>query len=123
MSNSLILSASFSKITICIYLKAYKNNIFGYRPNYLKTYIIIFLIGFEAFILMVQKFFGAKCVVPKKFRKQGYNYYRKENEMTQEEKEVECVICLDRLKNLVNLDDEDEYKKKEGNIFYKYTMS
>ena len=43
--------------------------------------------------------------------------------MTLEEKEVECVICLDRLKNLVNLDDEDEYKKKEGNIFYKYAMS
>ena len=123
MSYLLILSASFSKITICIYLKAYKNNIFGYRPNYLKTFIIIFLIAFEAFILMVQKFFGAKYIIPKKFRKQGYNYYRKENEMTLEEKEVECVICLDRLKNLVNLDDEDEYKKKEGNIFYKYAMS
>ena len=122
MSYSLILSSSFSKITLCIYLKAYKNNVFGYRPNYLKTIIIIFIIGAETFILIIQKFFGAKYIIPRKFRKQGYNYYRKLNEITQEEKEVECVICLDKLKNLVNLDDDYDNKKIEGNIIYKLSM-
>ena len=123
MSYLLILSSSFSKITICIYLKAYKNNIFGYRPNYLKTTIIVFIIAVEAFILIIQKFFGAKYIIPKKFRKQGYNYYRRGDEITQEEKEVECVICLDKIKNLVNFNDEYDLKNKEGNIVYKYAMN
>ena len=122
MSYAYILSTSFSKITLCIYLKAYKSNIFGYRPNYLKAFIVCFVIGIEAFILIIQKFFGAKYIIPKKFKKQGYNYYKKENEITEEEKEIECVICLDKLKNLVNLDDEEVFKKMEGNKLYKYFM-
>ena len=122
MSYAYILSTSFSKITLCIYLKAYKSNIFGYRPNYLKVIIVCFVIGIEAFILIIQKFFGAKYIIPKKFKKQGYNYYKKENDISEEEKEVECVICLDKLKNLVNLDDEEEFKKMEGNIIYKFFM-
>ena len=120
MSYCYILSTSFSKITLSIYLKAYKSNIFGYRPNYLKVFIVCFVIGIEAFILIIQKFFGAKYIIPKKFKKKGYNYYKKEKEIPEEEKEVECVICLDKLKNLVNLDDEEEFKKIKGNKVYKF---
>ena len=122
MSYSYILSASFSKISLCIYLKGYKSNIFGYRPNYLKVVIVSFVISVEALILMIQKFFGAKFIIPKKFRKQGYDYYRKESEINEEEKENECVICLDKLRNLVNLDDDVDDNNKKGNIIYKFIM-
>ena len=116
MSYSYIFSASLSKIIICIYLKAYKNNIFGYRPNYFKAIIVCLVIIIEALILAFQKFFGAKAIIPRRFRKQGYNYYRRENEITEEEKEVECVICLDKLRNLVNLDDDEDIRNIQGNM-------
>ena len=120
MSYSYILSASFSKISICFYLKAYKNNIFGYRPNYLKTFIVISIIIIEAFVLMVQKFFGAKFIIPKKFRVQGHNYYRTANGISAEEKEVECVICLDKLKNLNNNDEDYFGDNISGNMISRY---
>ena len=122
MSYSYILSASFSKISLCIYLKAYKNNIFGYRPNYLKVVIVSFVISVEALILIIQKFFGAKFIIPKKFRKQGYDYYRKESEINEEEKENECVICLDKLRNLINLEEDNDINNKKGNFIYKFIM-
>lgn len=122
MSYSYIFSASLSKIIICIYLKAYKNNIFGYRPNYFKAIIVCLVIIIEALILAFQKFFGAKAIIPRRFRKQGYNYYRRENEITEEEKEVECVICLDKLRNLVNLDDDEDIRNIQGNMIYKFFM-
>ena len=122
MSYLYIISASFSKISLCFYLKGYKSNIFGYRPNYLKVFIISLIISIEAFILIIQKFFGAKFIIPKKFRKQSYDYYRKENEINEEDKEVECVICLDKLRNLVNLYDDNDDINKKGNKIYKYFM-
>ena len=121
MSYAYILSTSFSKISLSIYLKAYKSNIFGYRPNYLKVFIVSLVISAEALILIIQKFFGAKYIIPKRFRKQGYDYYKKANEITEEEKEGECVICLDKIRNLVNLDDDDDINIR-GNIVYRYFM-
>jgi hypothetical protein len=94
-----IISASASKICVCFYLKAFKNNIFGYRPNYVKVFIVSSVIIIEAIILCFQKYLGAKFIIPKKFRKQGYNYYRNENEITENDKEIECVICLDKIGN------------------------
>ena len=122
MSYLYILATSFSKISLCMYLKGYKSNIFGYRPNYIKVFIVTFIISIEALILFIQKFFGAKFIIPKKFRKQGYDYYRNEYEITEEDKEVECVICLDKIRNLVNLDDDNEGINKKGNFVYKYFM-
>ena len=100
MSYLYILSASFSKISICIYIKAYKNNIFGYRPNYIKVFLVSSVVFIEAMILCLQKILGPKFFIPKRFRKQGFNYYKNENEISQKDKETECVICLDKIGNL-----------------------
>ena len=88
MSYLYILSTSFSKISISFYVKAYKNNIFGYRPNYVKVFIVSSVIIIEAIILCLQKFLGSKFIIPKKYRKQVYNYYKKENEITSNDKET-----------------------------------
>jgi hypothetical protein len=107
MSYLYILSTSFSKISISFYLKAYKNNIFGYRPNYIKVFIVSSVIIIEAIILCLQKFLGAKFIIPKKFRKHIYNYYKNENEISQKDKETECVICLDKIGNYFISEDEE----------------
>jgi len=100
MSYLYILSTSFSKISISFYIKAYKNNIFGYRPNYTKVLIVNLVIIVEAAILFLQKFFGAKIIIPKRFRAQVYNYYKNEKEISDNDKEGECVICLDKIGNI-----------------------
>ena len=123
MSYLYILSTSFSKISITIYMKAYKNNIFGYRPNYLKVFIVSGVIIIEAIILCFQKYLGAKFIIPKIFRKQGFNYYKKDNEISANDKEKECVICLDKIGNLYIAEDEILDLKKGNyfkNIFIKF---
>ena len=114
MSHLYILSASFSKISICFYIKAFRNNIFGYRPNYLKVFIVSGVIIIEALILCLQKILGAKFIIPKRFRKQPFNYYKNENEISENDKEIECVICLDKIGNIFIAEDEAIYK---GNYF------
>jgi hypothetical protein len=123
MSYLYIISASSSKICICFYLKAFKNNIFGYRPNYTKVFIVSSVIIIEAIILCLQKYLGAKFIIPKKFRKQGYNYYRNENEITENDKEIECVICLDKIGN-ISIYEDGKINNNKGNYikreFIKY---
>ena len=122
MSYLYILSTSFSKISISFYIKAYKNNIFGYRPNYTKVLIVSCVIILEAAILFLQKFFGAKIIIPKRFRTKVYNYYKSEKEISDNDKEVECVICLDKIGN-IEIQEEVEINNKRNSIkerFIKY---
>ena len=114
MSHLYILSASFTKISICFYIKAFRNNIFGYRPNYLKVFIVSGVIIIEALILSLQKILGAKFIIPKRLRKQPFNYYKNENEISENDKEIECVICLDKIGNILIAEDDAIYK---GNYF------
>ncbi len=118
MSYLYILSTSFSKISISFYVKAYKNNIFGYRPNYTKVFIISCVIIIEAVILCLQKYLGAKFIIPRMFRKQVYNYYKTEKDISNNDKETECAICLDKIGNIIIAEDE-VLNKIRGNIFKK----
>ena len=103
MPYSYIFCVSLFKIFISFYLKGYSNNIFGYRPSYLKAFIISLLVGIEGFILVFQKFLGPKFFIPAKFRKKGFCYYKDINEISENDKEQECVICLDKIENIVNM--------------------
>lgn len=118
MPYLLILSISFSKMNIIWYIKAYKNNIFELRPNlnsviYIWCYIIV-----ETIIICLQKYFGAQFFVPKKFKKKLYNYYREEEELSENDKEIECSICLEKIGN-IPIDNEEEIKILKGNCFKK----
>ena len=119
MSYLYILSTSFSKISISFYIKAYKNNIFGYRPNYTKVLIVSCVIILEAAILFLQKFFGAKIIIPKRFRTKVYNYYKSEKEISDNDKEVECVICLDKIGN-IEIQEEGEINNKRNSIIERF---
>ena len=103
-----ILFSSFSKLSICFYVKVYKNNIYNYRHDYLIMFSVSIIVIIEVIIICLQKFLGPKCIIPKRFRKKGYNYYRNENEITQNDKENVCVICLDKIGNNNIIQEEEE---------------
>ena len=112
-----ILSISFSKINIICYTKAYNNNIFELKPNYKLALFSSIIILFETIIICLQKYLGPQFFVPKKFRKKLYNYYRKENEISESDKEIECCICLEKIGN-IDINNEEK-KIVKGNFFKK----
>ena len=114
---SVILSSAFSKINIICYVKIYKNNIFELKPNFNKALLCCIFIAFETAIICLQKYLGPQFFLPKKFRKKTYNYYRNENEISSNEKEIECSICLDKIGNIA-IDDTKGIVK--NNCFKKY---
>lgn len=114
---SLILSMAFSKINIICYVKIYKNSIFELKPNARNALLCCIYIAFETIILCLQKHFGSQFFVPKRFRKKCYNYYRKENEISEAQKEIECSICLDKIGNIAI---ENNERMIKGNCYQRY---
>jgi hypothetical protein len=121
MPYSYIFITSLFKILIPIYLKAYNNNIFSLRPSYLKVFICISCVFIEAIIVSLQKLLGPKFFIPEKYRDQVFDYYKSAEEIPDNTKTNECVICLENLDNLAinNQEEEDEIFKTSGNYIEK----
>ena len=121
MPYSYIFITSLFKILIPIYLKAYNNNIFSLRPSYLKVFICISFVFIEAIIVSLQKLLGPKFFIPEKYRDQVFDYYKSAEEIPDNTKTNECVICLENLDNLAinNQEEEDEIFKTSGNYIEK----
>ena len=119
MPFSYIFITSLFKILIPIYLKAYNNNIFSLRPSYLKVFICISFVFIEAVIVSLQKLLGPKFFIPEKYRERAFDYYKSEEEIPDNAKNNECVICLENLDNLaVNNQDEEEDEAFKSNSNY-----
>ena len=119
MPFSYIFITSLFKILIPIYLKAYNNNIFSLRPSYLKVFICISFVFIEAIIVCLQKLLGPKFFIPEKYRERAFDYYKSEEEIPDNAKNNECVICLENLDNLaVNNQDEEEDEAFKSNSNY-----
>ena len=97
MSYSYIFFVTLFKMIIPIYLKCYSNSIFSFRPNYLKVFILNGVMVFEAIVLSLQKLLGPKFFYFKKYKQPKYNYFRKKSEITENDLEQECVICLENI--------------------------
>ena len=129
-SKKYILISSINKIFIAVYLKGNKYNFLELKPNYFKIVIIVFIISVECIILILQKNVSTQILIPKKFRKTGFNYYRDHVDITKHiSQNRDCVICLDSLID-DNINDNDDnkndniinngnYKKVKNNIFMK----
>ena len=124
MPYSYIFITSLFKMLIPIYLKAYNNNIFSLRPSYLKVFICISFVFIEAIIVSLQKLLGPKFFIPEKYREQVFDYYKSAEEIPDNFKNNECVICLENLDNLSinNQDEDDEIFKTTGNYIEKLAM-
>ena len=121
MPYSYIFTTSLFKILIPIYLKAYNNNIFSLRPSYLKVFLCISIVFVEAIIVSLQKLLGPKFFIPERYREPTFDYYKSAEEIPENKKNGECVICLENLDNLDvnNRDEDDEVFKTNGNYIEK----
>lgn len=113
-----IFFVSLFKMLIPIYLKGYSNNIYSLRPNYFKVLIVDLTVFLEAIIVSAQKLLGPKFFIPKRFREEAFDYYKSENEISQNDKEKECVICLENINT--NYKEEENIQKNYKNVFEKF---
>ena len=125
MPYSYIFITSLFKTIIPIYLKAYENNIFSLRPNYFKVFLCSGTVIIEAIMVSLQKLLGPKFFIPKTYRQQSFDYYKTAEEVPENIKNNQCVICLENLDNLgVNMqeDSDDIFIKENGNYVEKLAM-
>ena len=98
MSRMYIICLSLGRLYIPLYIKGMDGNMFDLKPSYFKVYLLIIITFIEIIILFLQKSFGARTILPKKFRKQGFDYYRDKVNVEQHvSKNPTCVICLENL--------------------------
>ena len=124
MPYSYIFITSLFKMLIPIYLKAYNNNIFSLRPSYLKVFLCISIVFVETIIVSLQKLLGPKFFIPERYREQTFDYYKSAEDIPDNRKSSECVICLENLENLEinNQEDDDEVFKANGNYIEKLAV-
>ena len=75
------------------YFTYYKNNFLGVEVYPTYTTVLFFYIGIQVAILLFQGLFGSRCLVPKVFQPEKYNYHRPVPEDVFNNT-AECVICM-----------------------------
>ena len=114
MSKGYLISSSIAKLFFPIYLKAYPYNIFELQSAYLKSFSVCITVIIEVIILILQKEYGARFLVPHSIRCAYYNYYFDDVKINEHISEnPDCIICLDQLK--IN---ENEELIVENNSFF-----
>ena len=109
-----IFLSTLGRLYLPMYLKAYDGNIFELRPSYLKVAIIIGIVVLEVLVLLVQKNFGGKAIVPSCWKTVPYNYYRDSVNIEEHiSKNPDCVICLEDLKKEPEMDYIEDNKQEE----------
>ena len=84
---------------IPIYVKAYPSNLFELQPAYRKVIIIVITLFIEGIIVSLQKILGPKFFIPKFLKGEQYDYYRNLNEVTENDLESICAICLVKIRD------------------------
>jgi hypothetical protein len=84
---------------IPIYIKAYPDNIFQFEPAYNKVIIIIITLFFEYIIISLQKILGPKFFIPQFLKGKQYDYYRNLNDVSENDLESICAICLVKIRD------------------------
>ena len=120
-SKKYILISSINKIFIAVYLKGNKYNFLELKPNYFKITIIVIIVLIECIILILQKNVCTQILIPKKYRKTSFNYYRNHVDISKHiSQNKDCVICLDSLIDDNNNENDDSKNNNTiDNINYK----
>ena len=116
--------STVGRLYLPIYLKAYDDNIFELRPSYLKVGIIIGIVVVELLVLLIQKRFGGKAIIPTCWKTVPYNYYR-DNVNIEEHisKNPDCVICLEDLKKEPEMEYVEDNKQQEEMHFQRRVVN
>ena len=117
MSKSYIILSTLGKLFLPVYLKAYEGNLFELKPSYLKVSLLLSIVFIQVLILLIQKSFGGKAIVPRCWKKLGYNYYRESINVEEHiSKNPDCAICLGELTKEPDLEINVEGEKVDENL-------
>ncbi len=98
MSRMYIIFLSLSRLYLPVYIKGLNGNFYDLKPSYLKVLLLIIVTFIEVVVLLLQKSLGSRIILPKKYRRNGFDYYRdKVNIELHVSKNPNCVICLESL--------------------------
>ena len=99
---SYIILTSIYRLFIPCYFRLNKNNFFLISPDYTFSFFIISLMIFQIYILYYQSIKGSRFFLPKKFRKNIFDFYKNKKEilfLNPNANNIECVICLNNIFN------------------------
>ena len=111
MSLDHIVVTTITRLFLPIYLKAYEGNVFSLRPSYAKVLAVVGMVFVEMCIVILQKLYGGKVIIPRCCKTIPFNYYK--DEINCEEhcsKNQHCAICLESLREEINIQDDNEIK-------------
>ena len=110
---STIYLKTFSQIFILIYFKANPTNFLHLKPSYIKITFIILILLIESLILTLQIIISPNFFIPN-FLKNSKNFitYKYIIQLTDEEKENLCSICLNKIKD--NSNSNSLYQREEN---------
>ncbi len=132
--KQLIINSIIQRLFIPFYFKGFKKNILYGKPDYNFCYWSFLTILIEVSILCLQKVFGNRFFIPKRFRKDYYNYYKSVTEVekilyqeykSQKNEILFCSICLtpfeskDKNKENLSLINENSMIKENQRIIIK----
>jgi hypothetical protein len=91
-----ILTCSLDRLIYPFYFRAYENNYFELKTNYIIFVLSLLIIMTFVIILLAQTFKGPRFILPFKYRENKNEYYKTFDEIKNICKNIneECVICL-----------------------------
>ena len=91
------ISLLINRLFIPLYLKGFKNNIFNSKINYHFCTSLLIFHGYQLLILYFQERNSGDCIIPKKYRKNYYEYKRNIINLIKNNPDFykfQCSICL-----------------------------
>ena len=91
-----ILTCSLDRLIYPFYFRAYENNYFELKTNYIIFVLSLLIIMTFVIILLAQTFIGPRFILPFKYQENKNEYYKTFDEIKNICKNIneECVICL-----------------------------
>ena len=97
MQLDYILVNTLIRLYLPVYLKAYNANAFELRPSYAKVFGVVCIVLVEMGLLMIQRCYGGKVIIPRYCKALPFNYYTDDISDEKYSSQVTCAICLEML--------------------------
>lgn len=109
-----IIGTTLDKLINPLYFRGIRANFLHTKDNIIFVIILIIFVILTIIIMYIQLFKGARILLPKKYQKNKFDFYKTKDELIKINnniKEEECIICLSPIFEEIILEMED----KKGN--------
>lgn len=98
-----ILGISATRLALPLYLYGCPKNLLRVAVDYRLCVSLVIWMGIQVAVLMLQSYFGPRCIIPKRFLPAKYDYFKIEGrnlnggataDLETGREAVECVICM-----------------------------